>query len=842
MKRTINFFALLIVAIFTYSQTQQGCVKTRGRMINGKHVPGKGLTGAIVSIQGKADVGVKRTDGHFSFPATDKQFIVESVTKKEYILVDADAAPKMYHHTTDTLFFLMETPERLAQDTLDAMRRIRRTLQRQLQEREDEIEVLKAEKKITEQEYRTRLQKLYDSQCNNEKLISEMAKRYSMLDYDKLDEFYRQVNYCIEQGELTKADSLLRSRGNVESQIKEQQKKGATIQQKEKELQEAKEVYKHDYEELARRCYGFYENFKMQHQHDSALYYLELRVNIDTTNTEWLSDVGNYCFNQNIFDKAEHYYKKVERICQYLSKDDSLTYKPKLAATLAMLGVLYVKTLRFSDAEAMYKEALSIYRPLVKSKTLSYEYLVAIVLSQLANVYTLTGLFSESEKRLEESLTISRRLAKDGDIYSELALLNTLNHFAYFYIFINNFSKAEKMSKESLTITRRLAESNPSAYEPCVLIPLEHLAIVYRNTQRISEAEQMYKESLTISRRLAESNPSAYEPQFAYILSCLADFYSNTQQFSEAEQMYKESLSIYRRLAKNYPSAYELFIATTLRGFAYLYSNAQRFSEAEQMYKESLLIWRRLAESNPSLCSELAETLYNLADFYSDTQQFSEAEQMYKESLLIWRRLAESNPSVYEHKLAFTLYNLAYLYSNTQRFSEAEKMLKEVHPICRRLSESDKAMQDIYLNVLYNLSYIYGFIIKEYKKAYEINEEFIPYIKQDYINNPKQYKSDYAQTLGNQSFYCMFISEFEKAEEYASQGLKIDSSQTFVYSNLAASLLMQGKYTDAEKLYRQYKDVLKNEFLLDLEEFEKADIIPKKRRKDVEKIKVRLNE
>ena len=52
--------------------------------------------------------------------------------------------------------------------------------------------------------------KLYEEQESNEQLISEMAKRYSELNYDQLDEFYRQVSSFIEDGELVKADSMLR--------------------------------------------------------------------------------------------------------------------------------------------------------------------------------------------------------------------------------------------------------------------------------------------------------------------------------------------------------------------------------------------------------------------------------------------------------------------------------------------------------------------------------------------------------------------------------------------------------------------------------------------------------
>ena len=797
IKKIISLFLFLFVAMSGYSQTQQGCVKTRGRIIDGKHVPGKGLTGAVVSIQGRADVGVKRKDGHFSFPATEKQFMVQAVTKKDYILVDADAAPKVYPHTSDTVYFLMETPEQVAQDTLDAMRRIRRTLQRELQKREDEIEALKAEKKISEKEYRAALQKLYDSQGNNEKLISEMAKRYSLLDYDKLDEFYRRVSYSIEQGELTKADSLLRSRGDVESQIKAQHKKGAAIEQKESELRKAKEVYKHENEELARRCYGFYESFKLQNLQDSALHYLELRANIDTTNAEWQFDVAKYSQSQNQFGKSEFYYIRALTLYRRLAESNPSAYEFDVAASLHNLAILYSDTQRFSDAEKMHKESLEIYRRLAKDNPSAYEPYVAHSLNSLAILYSDTQRFSEAEKMYNESLAIRRRLAKDNPSAYEPDVATSLNNLASLYRVTSRFSDAEKMHKESLAISRRLAKDNPTAYEPDVARSLYNLAILYSDTQRFSDAEKMHKESLAISRRLAKDNPSAYEPDVARSLYNLAILYYYTQRFSDAEKMYKESLEIRRRLAKDNPSAYEPDVAASLNNLALLYSNTQRFSEAEQMYNESLEIYRRLAKDNPSAYEpNVAHSLNSLAILYSDTQRFSDAEQMYKESIEIHRRLAKDNPSAYEPYVASSLNNLALLYSNTQRFSDAEKMYNESLEIYRRL----------------------------------------------YNNNPEQYKKFYAKTLGSQSFNSMFMREFVKAEEYAREGVAVDSSQTFIYANLAASLLMQGKYSEAEKLYRQYKAELKDAFLSDFKEFEEAGVIPEKRRKDVEKIKKMLNE
>ena len=190
-------FIFLSIAVFfgfmfsAQAQTQQGFVKTKGRMVNGQLVPGQGLKGATVSIKGRTAVLVNNDDGSFSFPIPETQFRVDSLRKNGYQLVDLSSCPRSYEWSANPIYIVMETPDQQLQDKLTAERKIRRNLQKQLQEREDEIELLKEQQKISDEEYRLALQKLYQDQENNEQLISDMAKRYSELDYDQLDEFYR---------------------------------------------------------------------------------------------------------------------------------------------------------------------------------------------------------------------------------------------------------------------------------------------------------------------------------------------------------------------------------------------------------------------------------------------------------------------------------------------------------------------------------------------------------------------------------------------------------------------------------------------------------------------------
>ena len=77
---------------------------------------------------------------------------------------------------------------------------------------------------------------------------------------------------------------------------------------------------------------------------------------------------------------------------------------------------------------------------------------------------------------------------------------------------------------------------------------------------------------------------------------------------------------------------------------------------------------------------------------------------------------------------------------------------------------------------------------------------------------------------------------------YACEALAIDPSQKWINTNLAAALLLQGKYDEAEAIYRQYKDELKDSFLQDFIDFEAASVIPEECKADVERIRQMLNE
>ena len=301
MKRILWLSLSLLLAIGAAAQTQQGYVKTKGRKgTGGAVVPGKRIAGVTVQVKGSNAV-LTQANGVFSFPIPANKFFIQNVKKQGYVLTDPEMLTKQYAFSSNPLILVMETPEQQTDDKLASERKIRRTLQRQLQQREDEIEELKEQNKLTREQYQQALQQLYAEQETNEKLIGEMAEHYSQLDYDLMDEFNTRISDCILEGRLAEADSLLRSKGDIKDRIASVHKaeaieaaEAAELAERQQRLEESKAGTQATKDDIAQDCYHFYEKFKLEHNNDSAAYYLEQRVQLDSTNVTWLIEAGDF--------------------------------------------------------------------------------------------------------------------------------------------------------------------------------------------------------------------------------------------------------------------------------------------------------------------------------------------------------------------------------------------------------------------------------------------------------------------------------------------------------------------------------------------------------------------
>ena len=379
---------------------------------------------------------------------------------------------------------------------------------------------------------------------------------------------------------------------------------------------------------------------------------------------------------------------------------------------------------------------------------------------------------------------------------SEEELAKSLFEYGCFLQANKRYDLAEVRYRENLDIYQRLAAISPQVYEPDLAMVQNNLGTLYEDTRRYGESEEMFLSVMEIRRRLVAANPQVYEPDLAGIQNNLGILYKDTQRYEDSEKMYLSAMEIYRRLAAVNPQVYDPDLAMAQSNLGTLYKDTRRYEDSEKLCLSAMEIRRRLAAANPQVYEpDLAMTQYNLGCLYSDTQRYEDSEKMYLSAMEIRRRLAVANPQVYEPDLADTQYNLGCLYYNIQRYEESEEM---------------------YLSAL-----------KVYQRLTAVN--------------PQVYEPYLVRACNNLSFLFLAQGNFEEAERYAREGAKYDSTHHTIYTNLAASLLLQGRYAEAEEIYLRYKEELKEDFLSDFEDFYQRGIIPPEREDDVERIKKLLS-
>lgn len=606
MKKLLLLCAVLTLSHLTTAQVQRGYVKTKGRMVNGKLVPGQGIKGATAYIKGRTALLVNANDGAFSFPISEAQFRLDSVKKKGYQLVDLDACPKTYKYSANPLYIIMETPEQQLQDKLNAERKIRRNLQKQLQAKEDEIEALKEDSKISLEEYQRLMQKLYDDQESNEQLISDMAKRYSELDYDQLDEFYRQVSYHIENGELVKADSLLRSRGDIKAQVSTIMQRGQALQEEKEKIQQAEAVQQADVEEAAKRCYGFYETFFVQHLNDSAAYYLELRANLDTTNMKWQSEAGTF-FDDYLadYDKAMLYYQRTLAHAQS-HPDDNVEY---IVSSLNNIGYILSNLSDRTHSIQYYNQALEI----AMSNFGETHKQTADVYNNIGFHYVETGEYAKGLEYIKKASKIYEAVLDPDDP----TIASSYNNVGHAYSEIGDLDSALIYYNKSVSMRERIL--GPEHQQ--VALSYNNLGFCYTHRRDFPTAMQYFKKALEIDLKILGPK----HPQNAYIYNNIGFIYAASGDYEKGLENYNKALEIRKNLFGDEHDD----TAVSYDNIGNIYAKMGEYELALENNNKALAIKKKILGPDHA---DVGISTYNIGYIYAKQEDYATALKYYNEA------------------------------------------------------------------------------------------------------------------------------------------------------------------------------------------------------------------
>lgn len=839
MKRILCFSLFLLLSVTIMAQTQQGVAYR----YNGRNARTP-LGNVTISYDVNKRSTISAENGTFSLTLTGKQMgdrIGQVTVKKREMMVFNQQAVDEWSIRKEPLMLILCNADEFEKQKENLIAIGRREAKKKYDKQKAELEAQLNASKIKEAEYEEALDKAYEELERLNKNIGEYAELFARIDESEIDTLAQRAVELFNQGEVEEAIRLFE-----EGHYMEKLEKALTTSQQADQLmsvaEQAKAKATQDSIKAIESLRAQIEAYKVNNEWQKAGELLKGLA--DRLNTiEDHKNYADYCLIQKDFKEAEVYYNNTLSLIEKQSGENSNDYYKRKGKLLNNLANLYSNTQRLTEAEAFYNEALAIFVKLAQANHSEVEPDVAMTQANLANLYQVTQRFTEAESIYKEVIEKYRKMAQANPSDHEGDLVKSLNNYALLCANNQRFTEAEKLYKEALEICRQqVSQANLPKHEPNVATTLTNLSNLYYTIQRFNEAETLLKEALEICRRLAQANPSVYEPFEAMILNNMALIYTDTNRFYEAEQLHKEALDIRKRLVQENPSAYEPDLAQTLLNLASTYYETEQYTEAENTYKNVLEICRRLAQKNPlAYTPEVAMIVHDLAILYMDNDHFTEAEAYYKEALEIRRQLAQTNPSAYEPDVAQTQFSYGRLKIRQNQYDEAILSFEEALDIYRRITKVNSSHQKWYEKSLYYLSSLYA-LQNEHKRAYIINLEWLPILKKQYETDPNTIHEKYAQALYWQSYFNIYLKLFSKAEEQAREGLSVDSTKEITASNLAAALLFQGKYNEAETVYRKYKEKMKDSFLDDFKQFSEAGIIPKEREEDVEKIKRMLNE
>lgn len=338
-------FLLLSIFCFVFFSTfaqniQRGYVKTKGRLdSNGQLIPGKRLSGVVIMFSGGQTV-VTDANGEFAITLVEGKFYIRNVQKQGYILVDPDILSKQYVFSSNPLVISMEAPEQQMKDRIAIQKNIETALRKGLQERERELDSLRAADKLSEEEYYRRLESLY---LNKEKLGPNISEQYTKVDVDLLDERNQQKVACIVNGQI---DFLL----------ERQQAYWQTKDRVSEQLVQIEEIVKKEKMELTRHLFSYVHHCQRSQQYDTAAYFLELCATLDTTDFNLTTDIGDEYLSMSLDSKAMDYYTRALKIAQ---NENSLNYN-NLVVAHQKIGNVYLNQNNFRLAVYQFQQALSI--------------------------------------------------------------------------------------------------------------------------------------------------------------------------------------------------------------------------------------------------------------------------------------------------------------------------------------------------------------------------------------------------------------------------------------------------------------------------------------------------
>ena len=659
IKYCLLFFCYIIFSICAYSQTQMGYVKTLGR----PDKKGVSLSGVSIKVKGEHNPVLSKSDGTFSILYVGKQegdaYSLQEVLKKGYELNEPEIIGRSFAFSKRVRqTIVMVSSAQLQADKLRIENNAYRTAEKNYKNQLALLEKQKEDNTIALEDYQKSLTELQDRFEKYQSMIDGLAEHYAHTDYDELNEKEREINICIENGELERADSLLSVlfdpiealKKNKEALVKIYQQimdANRTINKANEDMVAVLKQQEKDAEHL----YQLYTIALSRFDKEEAKFYIVTRAELDTTNVNWQSEAG--IFLNNFFDKkqASVYAKRAYRCA--LSQNGKYNY-----TTSRCLSNL-VNTMNNDDEKFEYvKDAFEILDSIGAYDFTKVRNALYVSLGTMAHSINEDSLalmaFTRATENIEEEYPNSEMLYT---IYNNLGMV---------YRSLKDYDAAMEYHKKALDIA--LSKYHEGHYK--VGWAHERIGETLIFMKKYEEAQSYLQKALSsIQPMYGDSHRKTQEVYLSLGLTSFAlhdwkNVYSSLNKLvPELQRNLQDSRNDSAEYKKSLVNS-ELILSVMLQAMDSLEINDRKLDCLHQLFDVKMLLSRHDIR--------MYDVANRLGRYYYEKDDIIEAQKFF---VVAFNSIKNSKKKNYRHNVI--CYNLYYTYMNLLSSSDSLKYKDE---------------------------------------------------------------------------------------------------------------------------------------------------------------------
>ena len=707
MKKAL-LIILSLCSVLGLTAQQQGIVRTLERP--GK--PSEPLSGVTIHVLEYSNAIVSKKGGRFSFSLKDKKqgdsYTISRIQKKGYSLVDKQVKGRRYAYSNSVpIEIVMVSDQQLEADKKRIEDKAYDKAKKNYDQKVLSLENQLKQKAISEREYRLKYEQLNNDYNNYVQMIDQMAERYATTDYKGLSDISRKTLECIENADLERADSLISSKGNFDNRELELANKQELVEKTEKLSQQLKDDYNAELQDLIQDYFNKYTIHAANYRNDSAAYYLERVVRLDSTTAKLLFYTGAF-FDTYLANeiKAHQYYMRAYKY----GKTQYGEYSKSFGNICTAIGRIYDELHQQDSAMAWHHKALDIYSRAEDADSLD----ISMSYTLIGRAYVINQQYDKALEYTLKGLEIRERMP-NADFGS---LGQSYNNLGYLSEEAGNFIQALEYHNKALEY--RLKEYGPD--DPTTAVSYSQIGSTYSRLGNHEKAIDYYNKSLAIYQHVfGPSHPSTISNQVN-----IGNIYYRLEDYENAVEHYQEALTGSEKYyGDKYSDTEKDAITTYLAWIAICYTKMGDNDHSQQYLQR---IYEILEHRYGTDSIQLAEKYVGLGNSFRTAGFHDKALEFFQKAINIFKATgAENEFTASANSYSGHIYYAQEQYEKAlefyQKAVETEKrVLGEQHPytaLClnyvgnalKQLNKKDKALEyyqlalDILEQPTYNKEY-----------------------------------------------------------------------------------------------------------------------------------------